>query len=104
PPRFHQTGQVKTLAPLEQLPLRLGLLSQAPQTNESPGGIVVKLIAGLVRRQLLAVEAMIALTANNRRFAFEQLDADRPAHVMLIARHIVKQVDLKRAEPQSIID
>src|SRR5438445_12039142 len=104
PSRFHQTRQVKALAALEKLSLGLSLLAQTPQANKSAGGIVVKLVAGFVRRQLFAVETVVTLAANDRRLALEELDADRPGHIVLIARHVMEQVNLKSAEPQSIID
>src|ERR1051326_1543266 len=68
-----QPRQLETLAPLEELLLRLGLLSQSPQADEAARRLVVELVAALVGRQLLAVQAVLALAPDHRGLALEQL-------------------------------
>src|SRR5436190_23986792 len=74
-----QTGQVERLAALEQLLLGLRLLAQSVQFDEPLGGVVVELVAAVVGRQLLAVQAKLALAADDRRLALEQLHPDLAA-------------------------
>src|SRR5262245_50611658 len=101
--RSRQARQVEALAPLEQLLRSLRLLTQTPKANKPLGGVVVELIAALVRRQFLAVQAVLALAADDRRLALEELDANQPAHETLVAHHELEQVLVKTTEPQSII-
>src|ERR1700748_3389527 len=86
-----QPRQLEALSPLEQLPLRLRLLAQAPQPNEAPGRLVIELIAALVRRQLLAIHAPLALAGDHLALPFVQLPAHHPRHEALVAGHEVPQ-------------
>src|SRR5262245_1712312 len=96
-------GQLEAAPIFEELERRLRLHAQAVQANEALGGVVVKLIARLVGGQFLAVKAVIAFAANDRCFAFEELDADRAADETLIADDESGQILMEAAEPQSII-
>src|SRR5438309_1920804 len=68
-----QPGQAEAAAVLEELPPRLRLLRQAPQADEPLGVLVPEAVARLVGRQPLAVQAVLALAADHRRLALEQL-------------------------------
>src|SRR6516164_9937363 len=98
-----QSRQLKSLAAFEQLLLRLCLLSQAPQTDEALGRVVIELIPCLVSRELLAVQAVVALPAGDRRLALEELHANQTTHEALAAVNELVEVLVKGAEPQSII-
>src|SRR5947209_148636 len=87
-----QAGQVERLAALEQLPLRLRLLAQAEQPDETLGGVVGKDVAALVGGQLLAVQAVVALAADHRGLALEQLHPHQAADEALAAVHELEQV------------
>src|SRR5437660_1713150 len=62
------------------------------------------LLAAFVRRQLLAVQAVLALAADHRRLAFVQLHPHLARHEPLTARHEREQVLVERTKPQSIVD
>ncbi len=47
---------------------------KAVKANETLGRIVIELVAGLVGRQFLAVKAVFAFPADDRRLALEELD------------------------------
>src|SRR5437660_800732 len=90
--RSRQPGQVEALASLEQLLLGLRLLAQPEQTDKPACRVVVELVAGVVRRQLLAVQAVLALPADDRRLALEELHARHAADEALAAGDEVVQV------------
>src|SRR6516225_6536717 len=83
--RSEQSRELEPFPALKQLLLRLRLLPQAPQADETLGRVVVKLVAGFVGRQFLAVEAVVTLAADDRRLALEQLHTDEAAHEALTA-------------------
>src|SRR5947209_1017381 len=80
-------GHIETLAAFQQLLPGLGLLAQAVQPNEPSSGVVIKLVAGLVGGQLLAVKAVVALAADDDCLALEQLHPHQAAHVALAASY-----------------
>src|SRR5262249_54092128 len=75
-----------------------------PQANETPGGVVVELVARLVGRQFLAVQAVLALAADRRGLALEELHPHDTANETLVTQYEMEQVLMKGAEPQSIIN
>src|SRR6266542_3739289 len=99
-----QPGQIEPLPAFEQLLLRLRLLTEPPQPNEPDRRVVVELVAGLVGRQLLAVQAVVALAADHRRFALEQLHAHQAADEALVAQHKLEQVLMEGTEPQTVVN
>src|SRR5437763_43271 len=99
-----QAGEFKALASLEELLLRLRLLTEAPQADEAAGGLVVEQVAAFVSRQPLAVQAVLALAADDGGFALEQGDADETTDEPLTAQHELEEVLVESAEPQSIIN
>src|SRR5262249_3149775 len=66
--------------------------------------LVIELVACLVGRQLLAVQAIVASPANYGCFALEEFHPGHAAHETLIAEDESEQVLVKSTEPESIID
>src|SRR5690242_5602120 len=98
--RPQEPRQVEALAALEQLRLRLRLLTQAPDANEALGGVVIELIAVLVGREVLVVEAKLALATGDRGLPLEQLHPHLSGDKALVAGDEGEQVLVEGAEPQ----
>src|SRR5947209_20422619 len=99
PLRPSQPGQIEPLAALEQLLPGLRLLAQAMNLDEALGGGLIVVAALVVGRELLAVQSLVALAADHRRLAFEQLHSRQAADEALVARHEGEQILVKATEP-----
>ena len=89
---------------LEHLVLGLGGLREAVDLDEALGGRGVVLVAFLVGGQLVAVEAVLALAADDHGVALEELDPGDARDVLLVRDDEGHQVLVQGAEPEAVVD
>ena len=94
------------MAGLASQELVLGLcgLSQPVDLDESQRGRGVILIPFLVGRQLMSVQAMLALAAHHLGMPFEELEPHRARDILLIRDSEGHQVLMELTEPETVID
>src|SRR5579885_515168 len=63
----------------QELRLRLRGEGQAPELDEAEGGVVVKLVAGVIGRQAVVVERVVRFAPDDGAVALRELDAHRAA-------------------------
>ena len=64
----------------------------------------VVLVAFFVGRQLVAVEAVLALAADDLRVPLEELDPGGPRDILLVRDRERHQVLMELAEPEAVVD
>ena len=72
--------------------------------DEALGGGCVVLVALFVRRQLVAIEAVLALAADDHRVALVELHPRDARDVLLVRDHERHQVLMQCAEPEAVVD
>ena len=64
---------------------------------------MIECIAGVVRRQIVPVQRLVALPPDDRARGLEQANADRTRNVLLRARHVGIEVAAVGREPQAVV-
>src|SRR2546421_74254 len=88
----------------EQLSARLLRYRQTPDLDEADGVALVELIAAVIRRQLIAVEALRRLLPDRDSLPLVQAHSHDAGDVALRAVHVRSQVLVMRREPEAVVD
>src|SRR5262249_37299488 len=82
----------------------LSRLPQAVDLDESERRRRIILISLLVGRQLVAIQAVIALASHHVGMSFEKLDPDGARYVLLVRDGEGHEILVELAEPETVVD